>query len=94
MDHVEYLKKVAMAKKHRKEYEGVGNAIIIIATISVFIGIYLVPNVGCLFTLMLLAIVLCAIGLIQDHCSIKKFEEKFPEENQIIAEHEELLKGK
>ena len=97
MEHAEYLKKVTAAKKHQTEYRNAGTNLYCLALIfGVFGGFILasvMPEGSYLpFITVVAGFLIGGIGFFKIDRNLKEFCEKFPEENQIIAEYEELLK--
>jgi len=92
MEHVEYLTKVAMAKKHRKEYGETGKRIYFGLMYGGLLGIFLVPIPLYQHVFALVALVAAIIFFLKQEKNKNEFSKKFPEEERIIAECEKLLK--
>jgi len=92
MEHVEYLKKVAMAKKHEKEYRETGVKFYYWVFLLGALGVITVPDTPYL----LFSLVICLLGglicVYKTEKNKNEFSKKFPEEDRIMNEHEELLK--
>jgi len=94
MDYVEYLKKVAAAKKHWQEYVGGKGKIYLYGMWLGTIGFLLSGHFPIIVTwsLAALSVISGIVGLMKKIRAEKDFGKEFKKEADIIAEHDELLK--
>jgi len=95
-DHVEFLKKVAKAKKHQHKYEYAGNDMCWWIVIFALIGTSLlshIPEYPFLpYVFALIGLTSALYSFFKKERNIKKFKENFPEEALLIEEYNELTK--
>jgi len=95
-DHVEFLKKVTKAKKHRQEYEYAGNDICWWIVIFAVIGTALlshIPEYPFLpYIFSLIGLMSALYSFFKKERNVKKFKENFPEETTLLKEYDEIMK--
>jgi len=92
-DHVEFLKKVSVAKKHyaeyrRKDVSFYAITMIIAGLISVVIG---VSNILASTVMILFAFTFGGFAILRKAKNENEFEEKFKEEALLLEEYDELM---
>jgi hypothetical protein len=96
MEHVEYLKKVAAAKNHFEKYIRTGATMYYWAMSLGFLGTFVFPLWTSDSKYTYFSLVVGVLGgliyLYKTEKNRKEFPRKFPEESDIMAEHDELLK--
>ncbi len=95
-EHTAFLKKVAEARKHQREYIETGTAIYQWMLFLGFLGIFVMPLVSANNLYLYFSFAVGTFGaltnLYKTEKNRKEFPKKFPEEADLIAEHDELMK--